>query len=206
MGLSRLFYAASAGAILLVSAGCAADDDTTVDDPAGVVDDSVDSSPSVDSCDSSESVTVPDASELGDRIDTATDALKAGDFSTLLEALSLSSVADEIEGRAVTILAPTDDAFSELAADEIADILANPTRLDDLLKHHIVDGAFSYDDLASMTSVTMLDGAKLPVTSDGSKVLVGGATVSEGPTDATNGTEGEEVVVLSIDRVLTGQG
>lgn len=143
---------------------------------------------------------------VSERLDTVTEALDEGDFSTMLEALNLSSIADEIEGRAVTVLAPTDAAFAGLAADEIVNLLSNPTQVDDLLRHHVLDGAYPLSELAEMTSVTALDGNTLTVASDGGSVTVDGATITATSAESVDGADGEEVVVLSIDEVLTGRG
>ena len=39
----------------------------------------------------------------------------------------------------MTILAPTEDAFKKLTKDQLTDLATNPTKIDDILKRHIVD-------------------------------------------------------------------
>lgn len=152
---------------------------------------------------SSDTVTVGSAlDEASGRLDAARAALADGDLSTMLEALNLSSVGDEIEGRAVTILAPTNDAFAALPAGDLADLLADPTQVDDVLRRHIIDGAMTFDELAGRSEVTTLSGESLAVESNGDDVTVEGATVSPPANDAVAGQEGEEVVVLRVDHVL----
>lgn len=143
------------------------------------------------------------APESGDnRFEKAKDALGAGDFSTMLELLQLSGLASEIEEREVTILAPTEEAFSELSRDDITDLLANPTQIDDILKRHIIEGVLTFDELAAMSEVTTLSGDDLVVSEAGGSVTVDGAVVSEPSSESLSGGEGQEVSVLGIDRVL----
>lgn len=141
--------------------------------------------------------------DVTDRLDQAADALDDGDFSTMFQALSLTSIGDEIEGRAVTVLAPTDDAFAAFDADALADLLSDPTEIDDVLRRHVLDEAVPFDELVGRTEVTTIDGDVLPVEVDGSTVRVGGATVS--PVAVSDqATSDSELVVLALDTVLSG--
>ena len=185
--LARQLGCATIGLALLLATACSSD---AIDNNA------TDSG-------SSDTVTLDSAlDEASDRLDTAREALADGDLSTMLEALNLSSVGDEIEGRAVTILAPTNDAFAELPAGDLADLLADPTEVDDVLRRHIIDGAMTFDELAQQSEVTTISGESLAVESNGDDVTVDGATVSPPANNAVAGQEGEEVVVLRVDHVL----
>jgi len=178
---------ATVGLALLLTAACSSDaiDSTSTDDS------------------SADTVTLDSAvDDAAARLDAAREALADGDLSTMLEALSLSSVGEEIEGRAVTILAPTNDAFAALPAGELTDLLANPTQIDDVLRRHIIDGAMTFDELAAQDEVTTISGESLAVTTAGDDVTVEGAAVSAPENDAVAGQEGEEVVVLRVDHVL----
>ena len=145
----------------------------------------------------------PSGSSAGtSRFDRAKDALAAGDFSTFLNLLQLSGLAREIEERQVTILAPTEDAFQKLTKSQLADLATNPTKIDDILKRHIVDEVLSFDELAAKSSVTTLSGDTLTVSNDGGTVTVNGAVVSEPKSDSVSGEDGQEISVLGIDTVL----
>jgi uncharacterized surface protein with fasciclin (FAS1) repeats len=137
-----------------------------------------------------------------DRFDAAREALSDGDLSTMLQVLSLSSLGDEIEDRAVTILAPTNDAFTSLSADELRDLLANPSEIDDVLRRHVIDEALTFDELSARETVTVLSGDTLTVETTGSTVTVDGAVVTPPADDAVSGEDGEEIVVFRIDKVL----
>jgi len=136
------------------------------------------------------------------RFDRAADALAAGDFTTFLNLLQLSGLAHDIEERQVTILAPTEDAFKKLTKSDLADLATNPTKIDDILKRHIVDEVLSFDELAAKSSVTTLSGDTLTVSNDGGTVTVNGAVVSKPKSDSVSGEGGQEISVLGIDTVL----
>ncbi len=164
-----------------------------------------DSAATVDTTDtstnSSEEATV-DSGDVDQRIEVAGQALADGDFTLMLDVLNLSGVADEIRDRQVTVFAPNDDAFKSLTGEEYSDLVTNPTKVDDLVRRHIVDGLLTYDDLGAMSEVETIGGEKLTVTNTGGVVTVGGATVIEPKTDALSGDNGQEVVVFGIDQVL----
>jgi uncharacterized surface protein with fasciclin (FAS1) repeats len=136
------------------------------------------------------------------RFERAKDALAAGDFSTMLRLLDLSGLAKEIEDRQVTILAPTEDAFKKVTKEQLADLVTNPTKIDDVLKRHIVDEVLTYDELSAKSQVTTLSGETLTVTNEGGTVKVDGAVVSEPKSDSVSGDAGQELSVLGIDTVL----
>jgi transforming growth factor-beta-induced protein len=120
----------------------------------------------------------------------------------MLELLQLSGLADEIEERQVTILAPSEEAFGKLSRDEVTDLLANPTKIDDILKRHIIDEVLTFDELSTKTEVNTLSGETLVVSAENGSVTVGGAMVSTPSDESVSGEGGQELAVLGIDRVL----
>ena len=206
---------AALGAVAVTACGSSADSSstspsdgvTTLTSPAvasstsgsaGTASASSDAGASTGSTDLSGSSTPTGAS----RFDRAKDALSAGDFSTFLNLLQLSGLARDIEERQVTILAPTEDAFKKLTKDQLTDLATNPTKIDDILKRHIVDEVLSFDELAAKSSVTTLSGDTLTVSNDGGTVTVNGAVVSAPKSDSVSGEQGQEISVLGIDTVL----
>lgn len=143
-----------------------------------------------------------DSTSLDDRLDAAADALRDGDFTTMLRLLELSGIADDIEGREITILAPTDGAFTDISADELENLLTNPTQIDDILKRHIVDELLTYDQLGELSEVTTISGETLTVENVGGEITVDGAVVTPPEADAVSGESGQELAVFGIDRVL----
>ena len=151
------------------------------------------------------------ASSASDAVSSTVDqidaALKNGPYATLSEILHLTGISDQVEGREVTVLAPTEDAFKALSSSQLKDLIANPTQIDDLMKRHLIDGAYTYDELAKQDSVKAMDGTTLDVSDDGGTLKVEGATVSKIDNARANGDDGDaKVVVLSIDEVLLDGG
>ncbi len=189
-----------------VAAACGDDDDTTTVTVPTVPTNTDDAATAATEL--SESLdTIADntvlSDEANDRLDEAAQALQRGDFSTMLTALQLSGLGDEIGDRQVTVLAPNDAAFQQLSSDDMSDLLTNPSRIADVLRRHIIEGSHSFEDLAAMTSVTTISGETLSVTSTGDALSVDGATVTRVADDAER-AEGQDVMVFQIDRVLLG--
>ena len=166
-----------------------------------------------------ETTTTDPDDELGDATTTAatgadrqvTATTVAPDFDTVAEIVAsspqlslLAVLLDEADmtdmfanatGEPVTLFAPSDDAFDDLAADAFAKLRADPEMLRRVLSFHAVDGAVKVDDL-STGELTTLEGGELDVVASRSKVTVSGAVLVDDDIVATNG------VVHVIDRVL----
>lgn len=172
---------AVSGAAATTSAGSA--DGTTDDTPDGT---------SVDST----GTTVGD--ELVDS-PTVFDALAADpQFSSFALLVSESEISDELRAEsaaAVTVFAPTNEAFEEVATDILATLRSEPEVRDRVLRRHMVSGNLAVGDLVT-GSLTAQDGTQLEVINEGGLVTIGGATVTGGPFTSNNG------VVYSVDRVL----
>jgi len=134
---------------------------------------------------------------------TVFDALGADpQFSSLALLVSESEISNELgdaTSPAVTVFAPSNDAFEEVATDMLAALRSEPRVRDRVLRSHMVGGNLAIDDLVT-GSLTALDGTQLEVINEGGLITVGGATVTGGPFTATNGA------VYSIDRVLVPDG
>jgi uncharacterized surface protein with fasciclin (FAS1) repeats len=141
--------------------------------------------------------------EIDDRVDNIRDALSDGDFSTMLDLLDLTGISDELEGREITVLAPTEAAFRTLSVDELGELVTDKDRAEALLRRHILDGVYTYDELAALTEVTTISDETLPVTTQGDSVIVAGATITPPDADNLDGEEGQEVAVFGIDQILT---
>jgi uncharacterized surface protein with fasciclin (FAS1) repeats len=64
-------------------------------------------------------------------------------------ALSKADLTDELDSAdALTVLAPTDDAFAEIPTPQLDALLADRTALARLLGHHVIEGRLSPDQLA----------------------------------------------------------
>ena len=123
-------------------------------------------------------------------------------LSTFMGLAQAAGLDKTLNGKsALTVLAPSNDAFNALAPDMLAG-LSKPENKDQLvaiLRNHIIDGGSSLDALAKMTGTNApksLTGSTLDVTqaADGS-LSIGGAKVT-GSAKASNG------FVHTVDKVI----
>lgn len=137
--------------------------------------------------------------DLEDRLGRAGEALAQGDFTTLLTALELSGILDQLETQQATLLAPTDTAFAQLSTDDLSDLLTSASQIEEVLRRHVIDESLTWEQLQERSEVTTLSGDILPVAVDGDQVTVGGAAVSE---PGVTNIEEQDLAVYVIDRVL----
>ncbi|MCS6844122.1 MAG: fasciclin domain-containing protein [Caldilineales bacterium] len=134
------------------------------------------------------------AAPAADIVDTA---LAAGQFTTLLTAAQAAGLVETLKGPGpFTIFAPTDEAFAKLPAGTVESLLANPSRLKDVLLYHVVSGSFTASELLDKGFVPTLLGRQLPVNRMGDTVMIGKAKVVTADIQASNG------VIHVIDIVL----
>ena len=197
---ARRRFGASVAAAVLVLAGCGADDaDEAIDDAADAVDD-------VDA-DSAEQAVEDAADDVDAEADDDAEAAEtqSAELAQVLRDNGLSSVASAVEvvdftelvdAPEFTFFAPNDEAFSSLSADELADLLANPTMVADVLRNHTVAATVPSSDLSDGMEVDTQAGETLTVTIDGDVVMIGDATVVQPDIDVNDG------VVHVVDRLL----
>ena len=128
-------------------------------------------------------------------------ATKAGVFSTLLTAATAAGFADDlahVDG--LTVLAPTDEAFSKLPAGTVEDLLlpANRERLRAIIAYHIIpDRVQSKQIKRKYKLVETLNGCERVQTKRSrSRVLVDGVEVIDADIKASNG------YIHVVDQVL----
>jgi uncharacterized surface protein with fasciclin (FAS1) repeats len=95
---------------------------------------------------------------------------------------------------ALTVFAPTDDAFAKIPSATLNGILANKKQLTTILTHHVVAGKLSPDQLAGTHKT--LAGDTIKVEGSGDNFKVGDAQVLCGNIPTANAT------VYVIDTVL----
>jgi uncharacterized surface protein with fasciclin (FAS1) repeats len=104
-----------------------------------------------------------------------------------------------------TVIAPSDEAFDQMGADAINELLEPDNRdvLARLVTFHVIPGYWTIEDFRAVDRVPTLSGRFIEVSDAGGEgVLVGGAMVNE-PVRET-----EDGVVYRVDQVLdpfTGQ-
>lgn len=125
-------------------------------------------------------------------------AEKAGTFKTLLAAAKAAGLVDALSGdKALTVFAPTDEAFAALPKGTVEDLLKpeNKDKLASILKYHVVEGRVYSEDVVATKAAKTLQGGSITVSlKDG--VYVDSAKVLKTDIDASNG------VIHVINKVL----
>jgi transforming growth factor-beta-induced protein len=117
------------------------------------------------------------------------------DLGTLNLALKTAGLVETLEGAGpYTLFAPTDEAFGALG-EELDRLLANPTRLREVISHHVVARKLTGEDLEKTDSADALAGGALAFSRDDG-LRVNGARVVTKDLTAANG------IVHTVDRVL----
>ncbi len=119
---------------------------------------------------------------LGDIVATA---LTGHVFTELAGLVVDAGLVDALRGGPFTVFAPTDDAFAKLPLDVLHTVQDNPDVLDTVLKHHVVDGTITPDQMKE-GELTTLAGDTLTVTKVGDQFFVDGNPMGIG-VEATNG-------------------
>ena len=129
----------------------------------------------------------------GNIIDTATDA---GNFSTLIDALSIAGLSETLQGSGpFTVFAPSDEAFAKIPESIRAALIADKEALTELLSYHVISGEVTAAEVSRLTSAETVQGSTISIdTSNG--VKVDGASVVATDIRASNG------IIHVIDTVL----
>ena len=128
-------------------------------------------------------------------------AIEAGDFDTLVAAVTAAGLVDVVGDCSqgpFTVFAPTDDAFAALGETVDLDaVIADTGALTTILTYHVVAGAVTAADVVELTEADMLSGESIEIAVDGdSVVLNGNVNVVATDIEACNG------VIHVIDSVL----
>lgn len=163
---TRGFSALAISAALVTTlAACGSDDDPI--DGADVEVITTDVAGAVDSA----------ADEVDDSATDLAQALRDNGLDTaagIVEQVDVSEFVDED----FTFFAPSDEAFTTLDADYMADLLADPAMILDVLRNHTLTDTVSAQDLAGLTEVESEAGETLTVTVDGDTVMLDDVTVT----------------------------
>jgi len=131
-----------------------------------------------------------------DIVDTA---VEAGSFKTLATALTAAGLVETLKGEGpFTVFAPTDEAFAELPAGTLDDLLKpeNKAKLSAILTYHVVPGKVMAKDVVSLSSAKTVNGKELRIATKDGKVTVDNATVIKTDIECSNG------VIHVIDSVM----
>ncbi|HEX2570902.1 MAG TPA: fasciclin domain-containing protein [Polyangia bacterium] len=123
-------------------------------------------------------------------------AIDAGQFKTLVTALKAADLVKTLKGPGpFTVFAPTDEAFAQIPADQLAALLKDKEKLTAILTYHVVPGQVMAADVVKLQTAKTVQGGSITIdTSDG--VKVDGAKVIKTDIVAKNG------VIHVIDKVI----
>ncbi len=162
----------AAGTLIAVLAACGSDDDAAVDVGDGTVD--VDVTALEGAVDSVVDDVVDEAdSSSADLAQT----LRDNGLDSAAGIVEQIDVAELVGDGEFTFLAPNDEAFTSLSADDMADLLTDPAQILETLRNHSLDGTQTAADLTTESSVDTRAGESLAVTVDGDTVMIGDVTV-----------------------------
>ena len=134
-----------------------------------------------------------------DIVDTA---VAAGSFTTLAKALTAADLVATLKGPGpFTVFAPTDEAFAELPAGTVENLLkpASKAMLRRVLMYHVVPGKMMAADVVKISSAKAVSGDMLSIKVNGGTVMVDQARVVKTDIAASNG------VIHVVDAVLLPQ-
>lgn len=133
------------------------------------------------------------------RSDIVDTAVAAGDFETLIAALTAAGLGETLrEDGPFTVFAPTDEAFAALPPGTIERLLKpeNRNQLIAVLRYHVVAGDVPSAQAVKLSEAETLNGQNVSISSNRGEVEVEGATVIAADVEASNG------VIHVIDRVI----
>ncbi len=126
--------------------------------------------------------------------DIVSTAVEAGSFKTLAAALTAADLVGALQGEGpFTVFAPTDDAFDNLPAGTVDELLKpeNKKKLQAILKYHVVSGKIMAGDVLNAMEVETLQGSKAPI-----GLTIAGANIVTTDIKCSNG------VIHVIDAVI----
>lgn len=122
-------------------------------------------------------------------------AIKAGNFKTLVTATKAAGLIPTLNTKGpFTVFAPNDNAFEKLPKDTVNALLKDKPKLIDILKYHVVEGAYTLAEAFNMKKLKTLQGKELKL--DIESCSVNDAKIIEGNITADNG------IIHVIDTVL----
>ena len=118
-------------------------------------------------------------------------------FSTLATAVEKAGLNKDLNGtKALTIFAPTNEAFKNLPSGSLEKLFSDPSELKNILLYHVMPGSLFSCALPRNCRLMTLSGEKIKLTRTRDGVKLNDAKVIDADVGVTNG------VLYSIDKVL----
>jgi transforming growth factor-beta-induced protein len=132
-----------------------------------------------------------------DKKDIVDTAVSAKQFKTLVAAVKAAGLVEVLQGEGpFTVFAPTDEAFEEIPKDQLAALLKDQKRLQEVLTYHVVPDKVLAADVVKLESAETLLEKPVTIAVEDGKVKINEATVIEADIECANG------VIHVIDAVL----
>ena len=136
----------------------------------------------------------PSFAQQKDIVDTA---VAAGSFKTLAKLLTDADLIGVMKGPGpFTVFAPTDEAFAKVPKEALDALAKDKTKLQNVLKYHVLTSAWTLDDVKSVKTAGTVLGPSLAIGVSGGTVTVNGAKIVKADIKCSNG------VIHVIDAVL----
>jgi uncharacterized surface protein with fasciclin (FAS1) repeats len=137
------------------------------------------------------------APALAQQKDIVETAVAAGSFKTLAKLLTDADLIGVMKSPGpFTVFAPTDEAFAKVPKEALDALAKDRTKLQNVLKYHVLTSAWTLDDVRSVKTAGTVMGQSLAITSSGGAVTVNGAKIVKADIKCSNG------VIHVIDAVL----
>jgi uncharacterized surface protein with fasciclin (FAS1) repeats len=141
-----------------------------------------------------DSVLIPTAAPTKNILQTAK---AAGQFKTLNSLIARAGLVGALKADGpFTVFAPTDAAFAKVPKKTLDALAADKAKLRAVLLYHVVKGNVTAAKVVELKSAKTLNGKRAPIEVMGSKVMIGGATVTTADIPASNG------VIHIVNKVL----
>ena len=136
----------------------------------------------------------PAAAQQKDIVDTA---VAAGNFKTLAKLLVDADLIAVMKSPGpFTVFAPTDEAFAKVPKATLDALAKDKTKLQNVLKYHVLTSSWTTDDVALVKSTGTALGQSVAIAKSGNTLTVNGAKVIKGNIGCSNG------MIHVIDAVL----
>ena len=135
----------------------------------------------------------------GHKPDIVDTAVAAGSFNTLVKAVTAADLVETLKSKGpFTVFAPSDEAFSALDPNLLADLLKseNKNKLTGILTFHVLAGKVMSSDITGTIETATVNGQKVTVKKSYGNVFVNDAQVVAADIEADNG------VIHVINKVL----
>lgn len=123
-------------------------------------------------------------------------ALQTEGFETLVAAVKAANLVEVLQSEGpFTVFAPNDNAFAKLPPGTVQTLVQNPPQLARILTYHVAMGEWRKADLATVESLTSVEGSPIPIRANG-LFEVKNATVVAADVEASNG------IIHVLDNVI----